>query len=796
MKKRKWTLWLLSGVILSFVAEATACASVGRDVDGTERPQDLLLYPLSSTLVWTCISVALYEMDQPVWYACLGSWTIGVLVDAALLALARSHGYTSEGLNSSSLAIRITRIILQFALIIVALIAMVASGRNDGIGEETEPLLGNTEEGSTSASDLESQYGSLHSPAKDDSDSEYDSEDEDRGIKELQKTRMEQGGMWNYVKGFLIFLPYIWPSNDRRMQLWLLVMFCSIGVERVLTLLVPRQLGIVTDALVGSQGRGYFPWKELLIWGILHMLSVSAGTELLKSMASNRINAYTRKQLTAAAFDHVMGLSMDYHTSKSSGELLKAIEQGTDLGTLLDTVIFGAGPMIIDLVIAAIYLSSVFDGYMALIIITTSLAYVYSGLRGNKFAVSQKREYNEASRKENEVLYDAVSNWQTVAYNNRRDYEYANYVKAVERNIRAEIAFWDISQYIDTTESFVMALGLLCACALAAHRIADGKAPVGHFVMLLTYWNLIESPLSHLAWTYRHTSSVLISAERLLQLLQTRSSVQDAADAEPLCAPAGRVDFTSVTFAYDPRKPALRDVTLTAYPGQTIALVGQTGGGKSTLLKLLFRFYDPSAGRICIDGQDIRHVTLSSLRAAFGVVPQDPSLFNRSIMENLRYARPSASDADVYAACRAAAIHDRVVSFPDGYASRVGERGVRLSGGELQRLAIARVFLQNPRIVLLDEATSAVDSETEARIQEAFARLSAGRTTFVIAHRLSTVVSADLIVVVEDGEVVERGTHVELLRRKSKYAQLWAKQISEKVEEEEEKLIDCENEGM
>lgn len=600
----------------------------------------------------------------------------------------------------------------------------------------------------------------------------------------------EEGGMWNYLKSFLIFLPYIWPSNDRWMQLWLLAMLFSIAIERVLTLLIPRQLGIITDALVNGAGKGYFPWRELLVWGCLHFINISVGVELLKSMANTRINAYTHKQLASAAFNHVMSLSMDYHTSKSSGELLKAIEQGTEVGSLLETIVFGAGPMLIDLVIAATYLSSVFDGYMALIIITTSLTYIYFAVRGNKFAGNQKREYNEASRKENDVLYDAVSNWQTTAYNNRRMFEQERYLKALERNTSAEIAFWDISCYIDTSQSFVMALGLLSACFLAAYRISQGTAPVGQFVMLLTYWNLIEGPLSHLAWTYRHTASVLISAERLLQLLQTKPTVSDRADAKPLRVSEGRVDFTDVSFAYDPRKPALRDINLTALPGQTVALVGQTGSGKSTTLKLLFRFYDVTGGSITIDGQDVRAVTLDSLREAFGVVPQDPSLFNRSIMENLKYARLSASDADVYAACRAAAIHDKIVSFPDGYASKVGERGVRLSGGELQRIAIARVFLKDPRIVLLDEATSAVDSSTEAQIQGAFARLSAGRTTFVIAHRLSTVVNADLIVVVENGEVVEKGSHAELLKRKGKYAQLWSKQISE---EAEERLVDCED---
>ncbi|KAL1636599.1 hypothetical protein SLS56_001184 [Neofusicoccum ribis] len=642
---------------------------------------------------------------------------------------------------------------------------------------------------STSTLDNDSRYGSIRSSSKtsgsddDDGSSQYSSdEDNDEDIKKLQKQRLREQGRWNYFKEFLIFVPYIWPSKDRGMQFWLLAMLFSLVVERFLNVLIPRQLGIITNALTGAAGTRHFPWNELLIWATFHLLSVVVGNDLLKTAANTRISAFCHKQLTSAAFNHVMGLSMDYHTAKSSGELLKSIEQGTEIGQILEAVFFVAGPVLIDLIVAATYLSSVFDSYMALIIITTSLVYVYAGVRCNNIAASRRREYTDAERKANDVMYDAVSNWQTVSYNNRRKFEQNCYLKAVTRYTSAEVSFWDANNYIDTAQSFIMATGLLIACFLAVYRISQGTAPIGNFVLLITYWNLIESPLCNLAYTYRHTSSILISAERLLQVLQTKPSVQDRDDARVLQVAEGRIDFTDVNFSYDPRKTTLKDLSLTVHPGQTIALVGQTGGGKSTTLKLLYRFYDVTSGSIKIDGQDIRDVTLESLRDAFGVVPQDPSLFNRSIMENLRYSRLSATDEEVHAACKAAAIHDKIVSFPEGYGSKVGERGVRLSGGELQRIAIARVILKDPRIVLLDEATSAVDSSTEAQIQSAFRRLSSGRTTFVIAHRLSTVVNADMILVVDNGEVVERGSHLDLLRKKGRYAQLWSKQIFEAAE--------------
>lgn len=269
---------------------------------------------------------------------------------------------------------------------------------------------------------------------------------------------------------------------------------------------------------------------------------------------------------------------------------------------------------------------------------------------------------------------------------------------------------------------------------------------------------------------------MLVDSERLTELLNTNPSIVDAPGALPLRITASEVKFVDVCFSYDPRKPTIQDVSFVVKPGSTIALVGETGGGKSTLLKLLYRYYDTNKGSIRIDGQDIRDVTLDSLRNSFGMVPQDPALFNFSVMENVRYARLDATDEEVHEACRAAAIHDKILSFSDGYKSKVGERGVKLSGGELQRVAIARAILRNPAIVLLDEATSMIDAETEYLIQKAFRKLTAGRTTFVVAHRLSTIQHADQILVISNGTVIEKGSHEELIALGGKYVSLWSKQ--------------------
>ncbi|KAK5108375.1 hypothetical protein LTR62_008405 [Meristemomyces frigidus] len=304
------------------------------------------------------------------------------------------------------------------------------------------------------------------------------------------------------------------------------------------------------------------------------------------------------------------------------------------------------------------------------------------------------------------------------------------------------------------------------------------------------YWRSIEGPLAQVSWSVRRVSQMLTDSERLLQLMLTKPTVTSSSDAPDIDVKAGEVEFDHVDFAYDPRRQTLKDVSFKVKPGQTIALVGETGGGKSTIIKLLYRYYDVAGGSIKIDGQDIRNVNLDSLRDSFGMVPQDPALFNVSLMENIKYARLDATDEEVIEACKAAAIHDKIETFPDKYKSTVGERGVKLSGGELQRVSIARAILKQPKIVLLDEATSMIDAETEALIQKAFTRLAAGRTTFIIAHRLSTIQHSDLIIVINDGKIIESGSHQELFRLGGKYVALWSKQLSREVEGVESILKD------
>lgn len=381
--------------------------------------------------------------------------------------------------------------------------------------------------------------------------------------------------------------------------------------------------------------------------------------------------------------------------------------------------------------------------------------------------------------------------YETVKYFNAEQYEFNRYRAAVNDFQKAEYHVLFSLTLMNTCQNTVFMLGLLITCFLAAYQVAIGQRKVGQFVTLLTYMAQLQGPLNFFGTFYRSIQSALINSERMLELFRERPTVVDSPSAAPLSVCKGDISFDNVEFFYDGRKPALNGLSFHCPPGTTTALVGESGGGKSTVFRLLFRFYNAATGGIRIDGHDVQNLTIDSLRRHIGVVPQDTVLFNETLMYNLRYANPNATDDDVYEACRIASIHEKIMAFPDGYQTKVGERGLRLSGGEKQRVAIARTILKNPRIILLDEATAALDTTTEEHIQQALSALSRGRTMLVIAHRLSTITTADQILVLHGGQVAERGTHEELLAMKGRYAGMWRKQIrAQQKAAEEESLQD------
>jgi ABC-type transport system involved in Fe-S cluster assembly fused permease/ATPase subunit len=379
--------------------------------------------------------------------------------------------------------------------------------------------------------------------------------------------------------------------------------------------------------------------------------------------------------------------------------------------------------------------------------------------------------------------------YETVKYFNAENYEFNRYRNAVKSYQWSEYTVQLSLNIMNFSQNLIFMLGLIIVCFIAAYQVTMGKIKVGKFVSLLTYMAQLQSPLNYFGTFYRVIQSSMINAERLLELFKEKPTVVDKPGAKPLNRCDGDIRFRNVRFAYDSRRNALQGLSFHCKPGTTTAFVGESGGGKSTVFRLLFRFYEAQAGALEVDGKNVNDLTIESLRKHIGVVPQDTVLFNESVMYNLRYANQDATDEMIHEACRAASIHDRIMSFPDGYDTKVGERGLRLSGGEKQRVAIARTIIKGPRIIMLDEATAALDTETEQNIQEALETLSHGRTMLVIAHRLSTIARADQILVLHEGRVAEAGTHTDLLLKKGRYETMWRKQVEAQRAAQEAKVL-------
>lgn len=606
-----------------------------------------------------------------------------------------------------------------------------------------------------------------------------DSEDDTASIKRRRAKRLkETGGWWGYLSDFSILVPFFIPKKDRKVQFSILVCFLCIAANRVFNVLIPRQLGIAADALLEHKD----PFRALFIWFILSILSVEGLVGLMEELAKIPIKQFSYRQLTNAAFGHVLSLSMDFHSDRDSAEVMKAIEQGESLTNFLEVLVIDFLPTIVDVAIAFGLLYWKFNIYVSLAMASAIGTYLIVEVITSKWNISNRRKSSHTQREEARAMHQAVQGWQTVTYFNMLGFERRRFGQAVENKLAASRVWGKMDAYTEAVLNMMIPSTFFVLAGLVIYDISQGRSTPGDFVFLVQYWEYMIWPIRFISRNYRSLVSDMVDAERLLYLLRTKPSVVDKEGATDLVNIQGHVAFDHVHFHYDERKPTIRDVSFSVGPGQTVAFVGETGAGKSSIMKLLLRFYDVQAGSITIDDHDIRDITLSSLRNALGVVPQDPLLFNASVLENLRYARPTATDKEIHEACRAAAIHDKILSFADGYDTQVGEQGVKLSGGEIQRLAIARVFLKDPPILILDEATSAVDTNTETSIQSSLDTLRRSRSTFVIAHRLSTVVNADRILVIHAGEIVESGTHTELTSRGGRYKELWNKQAGKTLE--------------
>ncbi|KAI0838843.1 hypothetical protein F5Y06DRAFT_33609 [Hypoxylon sp. FL0890] len=768
--------------------------------------QDTIIGLLSCILIFGTEQNSLGNESGTVWYPYYGSWLIALAlepVNAALLFIDASDPVVTIPIASdkSPLFLRLDAfiVILRCILALGAVLAYFLwkdSGIDIDEDEERAPLIpkpnGRLNGADTSA---DSGYGTNSEgtntettnteTANSPKDVESPWERQQRISREKIEKRLKNEGSWiAYAKGFLIFFPYIWPVNNRRLQLYAALVGLCLLAGNVLNFLIPRQYGAVMDSLSGVSGSN--PWIQVAIFAGLRLLASEAGINLLRQMLWLPIEYYSEEALTAAAYSHIMNLSSEFHDSKSSSDLIVAISNGTSISNMLDSICFQALPMLIDLVIAFTYLSTKFGPYEGFITIATGVAFIQTATHIIASFKEKRKKMVRTYFEEHYIRQAGIQGWQTVSAFNQVPYEERRYGIAVNSQVSAAKELYSSYFVGHAFQYLILLAGLLAGAFLAVYQITHGQATAGDFVMLLTYWGQLTSPLRFFSQLGKNISQDLVHAERLLDVMTTKPTVVEKPNARPLMLKGGKVEFRNVSFSYDKKKDILKGVKVSVPSGTTVAFVGATGAGKSTTLKLLDRFYDVTGGSILIDGQDIRDVTISSLRQAIGIVPQSPILFDDTVMNNIRYARLTATDEEVYSACKAAAIHDHIMGFTEGYSTRVGERGVKLSGGELQRIAIARAILKQPEIVLLDEATSSVDTDTEQKIQEGLAALCQGRTTFIVAHRLSTVMNADTIFVVANGEIAEQGSHEELIAKNGKYAELWSKQIFVKPKESKE----------
>ncbi|MGE4251979.1 MAG: ABC transporter ATP-binding protein/permease [Parvibaculaceae bacterium] len=599
------------------------------------------------------------------------------------------------------------------------------------------------------------------------------------------------GSLWLTLKDIM---PLLWPEGRADLKIRVVVAIMALVLAKVITVLTPFAYKYAVDALTLKNSV-----PALVVVPIFMILAYGVGRVMMVAFAQLRDAIFAKvgqravRELAMRTFRHLHALSLKFHLERRTGGLSRIISRGTNgIDTILRYSLFNTLPTVLELVFICAILARSYGWLYSLVVALTVLAYVAFTYLATEWRINIRRAANDADTDASTKAIDSLLNFETVKYFGNEEHEARRYDRSMERYEQASIKTWISLAVLNAGQALVFAVGLTVAMLMSGYAVHAGTMTLGDFVMINALMIQLYMPLNFIGSVYREIKQGLIDVEEMFALLEVDADIKDRPGAAPLRPGKGEIVFDRVNFAYEAERPILRDLSLRVPSGHTVAIVGPSGAGKSTISRLLFRFYDVGSGRILVDGQDIAQVTQKTLRAAIGMVPQDTVLFNDTVRYNIRYGRPDASDQDVEDAARLAQVHTFVMSQPKGYETMVGERGLKLSGGEKQRVAIARTILKSPPILILDEATSALDSMTEREIQSALAQVSRNRTTLVIAHRLTTVVDADEIIVLDQGGIAERGTHDELLRQRGLYAAMWNRQ--REAEEARRRLADIEHE--
>ncbi|MBL7241087.1 ABC transporter ATP-binding protein/permease [Komagataeibacter rhaeticus] len=581
-------------------------------------------------------------------------------------------------------------------------------------------------------------------------------------------------------------LPYLWPRHDSRTRLRVVGVCLLLVAAKVATIGVPYAYSRVIDALQPAAGRAVMmPLVLIVAYGLLRM--AAAGLGELRDALFAPLRYRISRIAAMRSFTHMHQLSLRFHLNRQSGSVTRAIARGTEaIETLLRVGVFNVAPTLIEALMVIVVIWRLFDWRYAVVMLLAVAVYVLFTIQFTSWRIGLRRQMNEINSEASWKALDSLLNYETVKYFGNEDHERRRYEDAQHRYEHAAIRTQISLNGLNFGQAAIIAVALIAVMLMAGRDVEAGRMTVGHFVLVNTYLMQLYMPLNFLGSVYTSLRNSLVDLEHMFALMDEQADITDAPGAVSIPArldqaPAADIRFENVHFSYRPDREILRGVSFHVPAGHRVAIVGPTGAGKSTISRLLFRFYDVTSGRIMLDGHDIRTLSQAALRGAVGVVPQDTILFNDTIGYNIAYGRLGASQAEIEQAARLACIHDFIMSLPEGYATRVGERGLKLSGGEKQRVAIARTILKNPRVLVLDEATSALDTRTEQEIQSALHTVAANRTTLIIAHRLSTIVDVDEILVMGQGRIVERGTHRALLARGGVYAEMWAVQAEEEA---------------